>query len=187
MALLHMAGQTGRIPVVAVIGVNGKTTVTRLVAHILRQDRRMVGMTCTDGIWMGDRRVDNGDCSGPRSAQAVLAHPHVQAAVVETARGGILRAGLGFDRCDVAIVTNIGQGDHLGLDGVDTLEKLALVKRTIVDVGSAGRNSSAKRERFTGGSDGSEVPWQSADVCPGRTTAGSGRSSRSWWSGHFCS
>ncbi|MEZ6124482.1 MAG: cyanophycin synthetase [Planctomycetaceae bacterium] len=134
MDLLFPGNQTGRIPTVAVTGVNGKTTVTRLIAHILRSDGRMVGMTCTDGIWLGDRRIDNGDCSGPRSAQAVLAHPHLQAAVLETARGGILRAGLGFDRCDVAVVTNIGEGDHLGLDGIDTLEKLALVKRTIVDV-----------------------------------------------------
>lgn len=127
-------GETGRIPTIAVTGVNGKTTVTRLIAHIVRGDGSLVGMTCTDGIWIGDRRIDNGDCSGPASAKAVLAHPQVEAAVLETARGGILRAGLGFDRCDVAVVTNIGEGDHLGLEGIDTLEKLALVKRTIVDV-----------------------------------------------------
>lgn len=132
--LMYRPGETGRIPIAAVTGVNGKTTVTRLIAHIIRGDGRKVGMTCTDGIWLGDRRIDNGDCSGPASAKAVLAHPQVEAAVLETARGGILRAGLGFDRCNVAVVTNIGEGDHLGLDGIDTVEKLALVKRTIVDV-----------------------------------------------------
>ncbi len=134
MDLLYNAGENGRIPIAAVTGVNGKTTVTRLIAHALRTTGKNVGMTCTDGIWINERRIDTGDCSGPRSAQAVLAHPDVEMAVLETARGGILRAGLGFDHCDVAVVTNIGEGDHLGIDGIDTLEKLAQVKRTIVDV-----------------------------------------------------
>jgi cyanophycin synthetase len=91
-------------------------------------------MTCTDGIYISGRRIDDGDCSGPKSAQSVLLHPGVDAAVLETARGGILREGLGFDRCDVAVVTNIGEGDHLGLADIDSLEKLAKVKRCIVDV-----------------------------------------------------
>ena len=91
-------------------------------------------MTCTDGVYIDGRRVDGGDCSGPVSAQSVLANPLVEAAVLETARGGILRAGLGFDLCDVAVVTNIGEGDHLGLADIETLEKLAKVKRCIVDV-----------------------------------------------------
>ncbi len=134
MNLLYAPGDTGRIPIIAVTGVNGKTTVTRMIAHVMKQVGRIVGMTCTDGIWINDRKIDTGDCSGPRSAQTVLAHPDVNTAVLETARGGILRAGLGFDRCDVAVVTNIGEGDHLGLDAIDTLEKLAMVKRTIVDV-----------------------------------------------------
>ena len=86
-------------------------------------------MTCTDGIYIDDRRIDTGDCSGPISAQAVLLNPAVDAAVLETARGGILRAGLGFDLCDVAVVTNIGEGDHLGFPTSETLEKLAKVKR----------------------------------------------------------
>ncbi len=127
-------GQNGRIPVVAVSGVNGKTTTTRFIAHLLRATGRKVGMTCTDGIYIDNRRVDGGDCSGPVSAQSVLANPLVEAAVLETARGGILRAGLGFDRCDVAVITNIGEGDHLGLADIETLEKLAKVKRCIVDV-----------------------------------------------------
>ncbi|HTM53377.1 MAG TPA: cyanophycin synthetase [Pirellulales bacterium] len=126
-------GQNGRIPIVAVTGVNGKTTTTRFIAHILRSQGRKVGMTCTDGIFVDERRIDTGDCSGPASATAILANPTVEAAVLETARGGILRAGLGFDECDVAVVTNIGEGDHLGLSDIGTLEKLAVVKRTIVD------------------------------------------------------
>lgn len=127
-------GQNGRLPIVAVTGVNGKTTTTRFIAHILRGTNKCVGFTCTDGITVGDRRIDTGDCSGPKSAKAVLANPKVEMAVLETARGGILREGLGFDRCDVAVVTNIGEGDHLGLHDIDTLEKLAKVKRCIVDV-----------------------------------------------------
>ena len=91
-------------------------------------------MTCTDGIFIDGRRIDRGDCSGPQSAGAVLMNPAVEAAVLETARGGILRAGLAFDRCDVAVVTNIGDGDHLGLGEVSTAEQLAKVKRCIVDV-----------------------------------------------------
>ncbi len=130
-------GQTGRVPIVAVTGVNGKTTTTRFIAHILRSIGRKVGMTCTDGIFIDQRRIEAGDCSGPLSAQAVLMNPSVEAAVLETARGGILRAGLGFDRCDVAVVTNLGEGDHLGLSEIETLEKLAVVKRTIVDAVSA--------------------------------------------------
>lgn len=122
----------GRIPIVAVTGTNGKTTTTRLIAHLLRTAGKCVGMTCTDGIYVNQRRIDRGDCSGPQSARAVLANPSVEAAVLETARGGILRAGLGFDRCDVAVVTNIGGGDHLGLNEVEAPEQLAEVKQTIV-------------------------------------------------------
>src|SRR4029453_16510354 len=127
-------GRTGRIPIVAVTGVNGKTTTTRLCAHIFRSLGRRVGMTNTEGIYFDGRRIESGDCSGPQSAQKVLANPLVDVAVVETARGGVLRAGLGFDRCDVAVVTNIGEGDHLGLGGVNDLEMLSKVKCVIVDV-----------------------------------------------------
>jgi cyanophycin synthetase len=95
---------------------------------------KLVGMTCTDGIYVGERRIDNGDCSGPKSAQSVLMNPSVEAAVFETARGGVLREGLAFDYCDVAVVTNIGDGDHLGISEINTLEDLAKVKRCIVDV-----------------------------------------------------
>jgi len=126
-------GDDGRIPVVAVSGTNGKTTTTRLIAHIFRTTGKRVGMTCTDGIYLNDRRIDTGDCSGPKSARAVLLNPQVDAAVLETARGGILREGLGFDRCDAAVITNIGEGDHLGMGGIETAEQLAAVKRVIVE------------------------------------------------------
>ncbi len=126
-------GQNGRIPIAAVTGVNGKTTTTRFLSYLMATTGRKVGMTCTDGIYIDDRRVDKGDCSGPQSARSVLMNPSVDIAVLETARGGILRAGLGFDQCDVAVVTNIGEGDHLGLSDIGTLEKLAQVKRCIVE------------------------------------------------------
>jgi cyanophycin synthetase len=132
--LMFGEGRTGRVPIVAVTGVNGKTTTTRLAAHIFRSLGRHVGMTNTEGIFYDGRRIESGDCSGPQSAQKVLANPLVDVAVLETARGGVLRSGLGFDRCDVAVVTNIGEGDHLGIDGVLDLETLAKVKRVIVDV-----------------------------------------------------
>ena len=126
-------GEDGRIPLVAVAGTNGKTTTVRLIAHLLGKQNLRVGMTNSDGVYIGDKRIDTGDCSGPRSARNVLMHPDVDAAVFETARGGILREGLGFDRCNVAVVTNIGMGDHLGLSYISTVEDLAVVKRVIVE------------------------------------------------------
>ncbi len=125
-------GNTARIPVVAVAGTNGKTTTVRLTAHLLTASGRRVGMTNSDGVYIEHRCIDTGDCSGPRSARNVLLHPNVDAAVFETARGGILREGLAFDRCDVAIVTNIGMGDHLGMNFISTVDSLALVKQVIV-------------------------------------------------------
>ncbi len=129
---LFPAGDDGRIPVVAVTGTNGKTTVTRLTAHLLAACGLRVGMTLTDGVWVDGHRIDSGDCSGPKSARKVLMHPDADAAVLETARGGILREGLAFDRCQVAVVTNIGEGDHLGLNFIHTVEELAVLKRVIV-------------------------------------------------------
>jgi cyanophycin synthetase len=125
-------GENGRIPVVAVTGTNGKTTTTRLIAHLLAGAGYRVGMTNTDGVHVNGRQTDSGDCSGPKSARNVLMHPEVDAAVFETARGGILREGLGFDRCQVGVVTNIGAGDHLGLNFITTVEDLAVLKRVIV-------------------------------------------------------
>ena len=130
--LLFPAHDDGRIPVVAVTGTNGKTTTTRLIAHIFAAQGLRVGMTNTDGVYVAGRQIDSGDCSGPKSARNVLAHPEVDAAVLECARGGVLREGLGFDRCQVAVVTNIGEGDHLGMNFIHTVEDLAVLKRVIV-------------------------------------------------------
>ncbi len=132
--MLFPANDNGRIPILAVTGVNGKTTTTRLIAHVMFLQGKRVGMTSTDGVYLAGRRIDDGDCSGPASAKRILTNPNMDVAVLETARGGILRAGLAFDQCDVAVVTNIGEGDHLGLNNINTLEQLAKVKRTIVDV-----------------------------------------------------
>ncbi len=126
------SGEDGRIPVIAVTGTNGKTTTVRLTSHLLRTNGLRVGMTNTDGVYVNERQMDSGDCSGPRSARNVLMHPDVDAAVLETARGGMLREGLAFDRCSVAVVTNIGMGDHLGLNYITTVEDLAVLKRVIV-------------------------------------------------------
>lgn len=134
LGTLFPQGECGRIPVVAITGTNGKTTTTRLVAHLLGRVHHPVGMACSEGIYVGDRLIEAGDCSGPKSARAVLMHPEVQAASLETARGGILREGLGFERCHVAIVTNIAKADHLGLNDIHTPEQVAFVKRTPVEV-----------------------------------------------------
>ena len=115
--LLFPAGNTARIPIVAVTGTNGKTTTVRMISHVLKLMGRRVGMTTTDGIVIDGRLIKKGDMSGPRSAQMVLQNPSVDTAVFEVARGGILREGLGYDRNDVAVVTNVtggppGSGRH---------------------------------------------------------------------------
>ena len=125
---------TGRIPIACVTGVNGKTTTTRLIAQMVAGAGYKTGMTCTDGVFIDGRRIEAGDCSGPKSARNILRHPDIEAAVFEVARGGILREGLGFDRADVSVVTNIGEGDHLGMQFINTVEQLAYVKSTVVDV-----------------------------------------------------
>lgn len=122
----------GRIPVVAVTGTNGKTTTARLITHLFATSGMTVGMTNTDGVYVDGRQIDSGDCSGPKSARNVLMHPDVEAAVLECARGGILREGLGFDRCAVAVVTNVGAGDHLGMNYLETPEDIKRVKSVIV-------------------------------------------------------
>jgi cyanophycin synthetase len=130
--LIYPDNCDGRIPVVAVTGTNGKTTTVRLITHLLAANGLRVGMTNTDGVYVQGRRIDTGDCSGPRSARNVLMHPDVDAAVFETARGGLLREGLAFDVCKVAVVTNIGVGDHLGLNYITTIDDLAVLKRVVV-------------------------------------------------------
>jgi cyanophycin synthetase len=150
----------GRIPIVAVTGVNGKTTTTRLLAHIVASTGKKVGMACTDGVYFAGERIDEGDCSGPQSARSILMNPQVEVAVLETARGGILREGLGFDKCDIAVVTNIGEGDHLGQADIQTPQQLAKVKRCIVEAmgptGAAVLNAE------------DPLVVEMADKCPGR-------------------
>jgi cyanophycin synthetase len=131
---LFPIGESGRIPVAAVSGTNGKTTTSRMITSMLTAAGRHVGLTCSDGVFVNDRPIDKGDCAGPRSARNVLLNPCVDAAVFEVARGGILREGLGFDACDVAVITNIGNCDHLGQYYIDTPEQMFTVKRTPVDV-----------------------------------------------------
>lgn len=125
--MLYPPGSSARIPIIAVSGTNGKTTTTRLIAHIVKQAAYKVGFTTTDGVYIQNQLMMRGDCTGPVSAEFVLKDPTVNFAVLECARGGILRAGLGFHNCDTAVVTNVA-ADHLGLGGIDTLEKLARVK-----------------------------------------------------------
>ena len=128
--MLYPDGAPSRIPIVAVTGTNGKTTTTRLIAHIAKQAGKNTGYTTTDGIFIQGQQIYKGDCSGPTSAEAVLRDPIVDFAVLETARGGIIRSGLAFDKCNVSITTNITE-DHLGLDGVNTLEDLAKIKSVV--------------------------------------------------------
>jgi cyanophycin synthetase len=157
---LFPPGADGRIPVVSVTGTNGKTTTTRLIAHLLAASGLRVGMTNTDGVHVNGRQIDSGDCSGPKSARNVLMNPDVDAAVFETARGGILREGLGYDRCQVAVVTNIGAGDHLGLNYITTVEDLAVLKRVIV------QNVAASGYAVLNAHDNNVVAM--AATCPGR-------------------
>jgi cyanophycin synthetase len=128
--MLYPEGSPSRIPLVAVTGTNGKTTTTRLIAHFAKYAGHKVGFTTTDGIYINGQLVYSGDCSGPSSAEAVLRDPIVDFAVLECARGGILRSGLGFDKCNISIITNITE-DHMGLDDIHTLEDLAKVKSVV--------------------------------------------------------
>ena len=130
--MLFPAGSPSRIPIVAVTGSNGKTTTVRMIAHVMKNMGRKVGLTSTDGIIIDGRLTKRVDASGPRSALTVLQNPRVDFAVFEVARGGILREGLGYGRNDVAVVLNV-TGDHLGLRDIDTIEQLAAVKRVIVE------------------------------------------------------
>lgn len=130
--MLYPPGTSARIPIIAITGTNGKTTTTRLTAHIVKSMGHKVGFTTSDGVYIQNLMMMKGDCTGPMSAEFVLKDPTVDFAVLECARGGILRAGLGFHKCDIGIVTNIS-ADHLGLGGIDTVEQLARVKSVVVE------------------------------------------------------
>lgn len=128
--MLFPPGTPSRVPIFSITGTNGKTTTTRLIAHILKNSGRTVGFTTTDGTYIGNQQITAGDNTGPVSAQLVLKDPTVDVAVLETARGGIIRSGLGFDYCDIGVVLNVA-ADHLGLKDVNTLEDLARVKSVV--------------------------------------------------------
>ena len=130
--MLYPWNKSSRIPIIAVTGTNGKTTTTRLIAHIVKNNGYRVGFTTSDGIYVQNNMMMKGDTTGPVSAEFILKDPTVDFAVLETARGGILRAGLGFTQCDIGIITNI-QEDHLGLADIHTLEDLARVKSVVTN------------------------------------------------------
>ena len=130
--MLYPEGKSCRIPIIAITGTNGKTTTTRLISHIVKNNGYKVGFTTSDGIYVGNSMLTKGDTTGPVSAEFILKDPTVEFAVLETARGGILRSGLGFSRCDVGVVTNI-QADHMGLSDINTLEDMAKVKGVVVE------------------------------------------------------
>jgi len=133
MDMLFPPGTPTRIPVASITGTNGKTTTSRMLGHILKTAGHTVGMTSTDGVYIDGRLTVKGDMTGPTSAHIVLRDPTVDFAVLETARGGLLRSGLGYRRCDVSACLNVAS-DHLGLKGIDTLEQLAEVKRIVIEV-----------------------------------------------------
>jgi cyanophycin synthetase len=133
MDMLFPAGTPSRIPIASITGTNGKTTTSRMLAHILKTAGHTVGMTSTDGVYIDGHLSVKGDMTGPASAHIVLRDPTVDVAVMETARGGLLRAGLGYRRCDVSACVNVA-ADHLGLKGIDTLEQLAELKRIPIEV-----------------------------------------------------
>lgn len=130
--MLYPPGKPSRIPIIAVTGTNGKTTTTRLLAHIVKNNGFKVGFTTSDGIYIQNHLMEKGDTTGPISAEYILKDPTVEFAVLETARGGILRSGMGFSRCDIAVITNI-QEDHLGLNDIHNLKDLARVKSTVAE------------------------------------------------------
>jgi cyanophycin synthetase len=130
--MLYPPGKSARIPIIAITGTNGKTTTTRLIAHIVKNNGHRVGFTTSDGIYVQNNMMLKGDTTGPVSSEFILKDPTVDFAVLETARGGILRAGLGFSNCDIGVITNI-QEDHLGLADIHTLEDLARVKSVVIN------------------------------------------------------
>lgn len=129
---IYPPGEPSRIPIISITGTNGKTTVTRMIGHVLNATGLCVGMTTTDGIYIDGERVVDGDTTGPQSAQVVLADPAVEAAVLETARGGILRRGLGYDWSDIGVMTTISD-DHIGQDGIKSVEDVVYIKSLVAE------------------------------------------------------
>ena len=129
---LYPAGAPSRIPIISITGTNGKTTVTRMISHVLGKAGVCVGMTTTDGIYVDGERIVEGDTTGPQSAAVVLSDPAVEAAVLETARGGIVRRGLGYDWSDIGVMTNIGD-DHIGQDGIKTIDDVVFIKSLVAE------------------------------------------------------
>jgi len=132
LSMLFPPGANGRVPIIALTGTNGKTTTTRLIAHIFKQTGQIVGYTTTDGTYIGDYLVEPGDNTGPQSAQLILQDPTVEVAVLESARGGILRSGLAFSACDIGVVLNVA-ADHLGLADINSIEQMAQVKSVVAE------------------------------------------------------
>jgi cyanophycin synthetase len=130
--MLYPAGQPSSIPIISITGTNGKTTVTRMIAHLIGTTGKTVGRTTTDGIWINGEEIARGDMTGPWSAGVVLSDSGVEVAVLETARGGIMRSGLGYDWSDIGVMTNI-QPDHIGQDGIESLEDIVRVKRLVAE------------------------------------------------------
>lgn len=164
--MLYPPGKPSRIPIIAITGTNGKTTTTRLMAHMVKNKGYRVGFTTSDGIYIQNHMLEKGDTTGPLSAEYILKDPTVEFAVLETARGGILRAGLGFSRCDIGIITNI-QEDHLGLSDIHTLADLARVKKVVVNSikkdGWAVLNADDEECRKIGDTLDCNVAWFSLD------------------------
>ncbi len=133
MDMLFAPGSPSRIPIAAITGTNGKTTTARMLGHIFKMSGNTVGLSSTDGVYIDGMLTVKGDMTGPVAAQMILRDPLIDAAVLETARGGLLRSGMGYEKCDVGAVLNVS-ADHLGLRGVDTLEKMAEVKRVVIEV-----------------------------------------------------
>ncbi|MBW4473007.1 MAG: cyanophycin synthetase [Stenomitos rutilans HA7619-LM2] len=132
LSMLFPSGAPSRVPIIALTGTNGKTTTTRLTAHIFKQTGQVVGYTTTDGTYIGDYLVEPGDNTGPQSARLILQDPTVEVAVLESARGGILRSGLAFNACDIGVVLNVA-ADHLGLGDINTIEQMAQVKGVVAE------------------------------------------------------
>src|SRR5215470_8400442 len=130
--MLFPKGSAGRIPIIAITGTNGKTTTTRITAHIAKSAGKKVGYTTSDGVYIQNQMMMKGDCTGPVSSQFVLKDPTVDFAVLECARGGILKSGLAFQNCDVAIITNVA-ADHIGLGGINSIEQMARVKSVVAE------------------------------------------------------